>query len=89
MYVHIAVPSNKNIRKQEKLEKYQRLKKELGMWKIKAIVALGSAIPRLEKWLQQIPRTATEISVQKSALLGTAKTAQSLTLPVLRYRTRG
>ena len=35
--------------------------------------ALGAVTPKLEWWLQQIPGTTTEISVQKSTLLGTAK----------------
>ena len=29
--------------------------------------------PKLEEWLQQIPGATSELSVQKSAVLGTAK----------------
>ena len=49
------------------------------MWKAKASVvpvvvgALGAVTPKLGEWLQQIPGTTTEASVQKSAVLGTAK----------------
>ncbi|KAL4006508.1 quercetin 2,3-dioxygenase [Sarotherodon galilaeus] len=60
--VDVAIPSDSNIRKKEheKLKKYQGLREELEkMWRVK---------------LQQIPGTTSEISVQKSAVLGTAKT---------------
>ena len=37
------------------------------------IEALGAVTPKLEERLQQIPGTTSELSVQKSAVLGTAK----------------
>ena len=45
------------------------------MWEVKATVtsvvirALGSVSPKLGEWLQKIPRTTSEISIQKSAVL--------------------
>ncbi|TWW67366.1 hypothetical protein D4764_02G0004070 [Takifugu flavidus] len=80
--IDVAIPSDSNIRKKEheKLEKYQGLKEEIErMWGMKATVVLvvigtlGAVTPNLSKWLQQIPGTTSEISVQKSAVLGTAK----------------
>ncbi|KAL4000544.1 hypothetical protein ACER0C_008315 [Sarotherodon galilaeus] len=50
------------------------------MWRVKITVvpvvigALGAVTPKLGEWLQQIPGTTSEISVQKSAVLGRAKT---------------
>ena len=78
----VAVPSDSNIKKKEyeKQEKYQGLKEELERtWKVKAKVvpvvigALGPVTPRLEEWLQQIPGTTSELSVQKSAVLRITK----------------
>ena len=75
----------------EKLEKYQRLKEELERrWKVKAKVvpmvtgALVAVTPKLEEWLEQIPATTSELSVQKSAVPGTAKILRrTLKLPGL------
>ena len=60
------------------------------MWGVKAKVipvvigALGAVTPKLGEWLQQIPGRTSEISVQKSALLGTAKILRrTLKLPGL------
>ena len=48
------------------------------------IGALGAVTPKLEEWLQQIPGTTSELSVQKSAVLGTAKILRrTLKLPGL------
>ena len=48
------------------------------------IGALGAVTPKLREWLQQIPGRTSEISVQKSALLGTAKILRrTLKLPGL------
>lgn len=47
------------------------------MWKVKATAvpaemeALGDVTPK--EWLQQLPGTTSEISVQKSTILGTAE----------------
>ena len=67
------------------------LKEELKrMWKVKVkvvpvvIAALGALTPKLEERLQQIPGTTSELSVQKSAVLGTAKIlGRTLKLPGL------
>ncbi|XP_051931065.1 uncharacterized protein LOC127607055 [Hippocampus zosterae] len=91
--VDIAVPSDGNIRKKEheKLEKYQGLREELERaWKVKVTVtpvvvgALGAVTPKLDEWLQQIPGTTSDISVQKCAVLGTARILRrTLKLPGL------
>ncbi|TWW76591.1 hypothetical protein D4764_13G0012530 [Takifugu flavidus] len=91
--IDVAIPSDSNIRKKEhaKLEKYQGLKEEMErMWGMKATVVpvvigtLGVVTPNLSRWLQQIPGTTSEISVQKSAVLGTAKILRrTLRLPGL------
>ena len=48
------------------------------------IGALGAVTPKLEEWLQQIPGKTSDISVQKSAVLGTAKILRrTLKLPGL------
>ena len=48
------------------------------------IGALGAVTPKLEEWLQQIPGTTSELSVQKSAVLKTAKILRrTLKLPDL------
>lgn len=64
----------------EKIEKYQGFKEQLEkMGKAKAKVVLvmigvlGAATPKLEEWLQRIPDATSDISVQKSAVVGTAK----------------
>ncbi|XP_076744288.1 uncharacterized protein LOC143420307 [Maylandia zebra] len=91
--IDVAVPNDSNIRKKEheKLEKYQGLREELErMWRVKVTVvpvvigALGAVTPKLGEWLQQIPGITSEISVQKSAVLGTAKILRrTLKLPGL------
>ncbi|XP_051929435.1 uncharacterized protein LOC127605701 [Hippocampus zosterae] len=83
----------RNIRKKEheKLEKYQGLREELERaWKVKVTVvpvvvgALGAVTPKLDEWLQQIPGTTLDISVQKCAVLGTARILRrTLKLPGL------
>ncbi|TWW72943.1 hypothetical protein D4764_15G0003370 [Takifugu flavidus] len=91
--IDVAIPSDNNIRKKEheKLEKYQGLKEEIErMWVMKATVVpvvigtLVAVTPKLSRWLQQIPGTTSEISIQKSAVRGTAKILRrSLRLPGL------
>ncbi len=86
MVIDVAIPSDSNIRKKEheKLEKYQGLKEKLKkMWGVKAtlmpvVIGVGS------EWLQQNPGTTSEVSVQESAILGTAKIlCRTLKLPGL------
>lgn len=63
------------------MEKYQGQKKKEELektWKIKEIISVTTgglriAIPKLEKWIQQIPRIISDIFIQESVLLGTAK----------------
>ncbi|TWW65014.1 hypothetical protein D4764_22G0006610 [Takifugu flavidus] len=91
--IDVAIPGDSNIRKKvhEKLEKYQGLKEEIErMWGMKTTVVpvvigtLGAVTPNLSRWLQQIAGTTSEISVQKSAVLGTAKILwRTLRLPGL------
>ena len=78
LIIDIAVPRDKNIQDKEleKIDKYQSFKIELEqLWKVKIIVvgALGAIPDRLPGWLAQIPRTISEVEVQKSALLGMAQ----------------
>ncbi|KAM3624842.1 uncharacterized protein V6R79_002595 [Siganus canaliculatus] len=71
-----AILSDSNFRKkgQEKLEKFQGLKDELEkMWKEKICGALWAETPTLGQRLLQVPRITSEISLQKSTVLGTAK----------------
>ena len=96
--IDITVPSDSNIKKKEseKLKKYQGLKDKLERsWKVMAKVvpvvigALRAETPKLKKWLQQIPETTTELSVQESAVLGTTKIlCRTLKLPGLWWKTR-
>ncbi|KAF7652030.1 hypothetical protein LDENG_00102420 [Lucifuga dentata] len=88
--IDVAVPADSNIRKKEhqKIHKYQGLKEEQEQtWKGKSKVvpvvigALGAVNPKLEEWLQEIPGTTSEVSVQKSAVLGTAKILQNPQTP--------
>ena len=82
LIIDILVPRDKNIQKKklEKINKYQSLKIELEqLWKVKIIVIpvvvgeLGAIADRLPGWLAQIPKTISEVELQKSALLGTAQ----------------
>ncbi|TWW57300.1 hypothetical protein D4764_07G0000190, partial [Takifugu flavidus] len=86
-----VLQQEKEKKEHEKLEKYQGLKEGMErMWGMKATVVpvvigtLGAVTPNLSRWLQQIPGTTSEISVQKSAVLGTAKVLhRTLRLPGL------
>ena len=96
--IEVTIPSDSNIRKKEheELEKYPGLKAEQGkMWGIKVTVvpvvirALGTVTHKPVEWLQQIPGTTSEVSVQKSTVLGTARIlCRTLKLPGLWGRTR-
>lgn len=64
-------------------------------WKVKSKVvlvvagALGAMTPKLAESLQQIPGKTTKVSVQKSAVFGTAKILRStLKLPVIHTNVR-
>ncbi|KAI3361747.1 hypothetical protein L3Q82_001956 [Scortum barcoo] len=73
----VVVDKEQNIRKRghKKLEKYQGLREELErMCGMKT-----SVIPKLDEWLQQIPGTTSEISVQMKP--GVTRNLQFLQLP--------
>ena len=79
--VNVAIQSDSNIRKKEqkKLEKYQGLKEELErMQGVKALmvpVLIGAhraVTHKLGDWIQQTQDITSEISVQKTTILGTA-----------------
>lgn len=56
------------------------------MWGVKVTVAigtLGAVIPKLGEWIQQIPGTTSEISVQKRAILGAAKILRRTLRPLV------
>ena len=76
------MPRDENIQNKEleKIDKYQSLKIELELWKIRIMVipvvvgALGAIVAdRLPGWLAQILGTISEVELQKSAILGTAQ----------------
>ena len=80
--IDIAVPRDKDIqdKKLKKLDKYQPLKIVLEqLWKVKIMVilvvvgALDAIADRLPGWLAQIPRTISEVELQKIGLLGTGQ----------------
>ena len=80
LIIDISVPRDKNTqdKKLKKIDKYHSLKIELEqLWKVKIIVipvvvgALGTIADRLPGWLAQVPRTISEVELQKSALLRT------------------
>ncbi|KAL3988692.1 Arf-GAP with Rho-GAP domain, ANK repeat and PH domain-containing protein 1 [Sarotherodon galilaeus] len=62
--IDVAIPNDSNIRKKEheKLEKMLRMKVTV----VTVVIgALSAVTPKLSEWLQQIPGTVSEISVQK------------------------
>ena len=78
----IAVSRDEDIqdKKLKKLDKYQPLKIALEqLWKVKIMVilvvvgALDAKADRLAGWLAQIPRTISEVELQKIGLLGTGQ----------------
>ncbi|KAF7650224.1 hypothetical protein LDENG_00129190, partial [Lucifuga dentata] len=90
--IDVAVPADSNIRKKEhqKIQRYQGLKEELERtWKVKSKVvpvvtgALRAVTPKLGEWLQGIPGTTFEVSVQKSAVLEQLRYCRTLKLPGL------
>ena len=93
LIIDISVPRDENIedKKLEKIDKYQSLKIELEqLWKVKIMVipvvvgALGAIANKLPDLLAQIPRTISEVELQKRVLLGTAQVLQHvLRLPGL------
>lgn len=82
--VYVAIPSDCNIRKEnKKLKKCQGLKEEMDKpWQVHASVvpvitgALSAVTPKLKEWLQIISGTTSEISAQRNAVLETSKILQ-------------
>ena len=83
LIVDIAVPSDRRVeeKEQEKVEKYQDLKREIGrMWEILevqlvpvVIGALGSVSKGFDKWIEKLDTQCNFVDMQKIALLGTAR----------------
>ena len=81
--VDIAVPADRRVeeKEQEKLEKYQDLKREIGrMWGIRkvqvvpvVIGALGIVTKEFNKWIEKLDIQCNFVDMQKTALLGTAR----------------
>ena len=81
--VDITVPADRRVEKkeQEKVEKYNDLKREIGrMWGIRkvqvvpvVIGALGSVTKRFDKWIEKLDIQCNFVDMQKTALLGTAR----------------
>ena len=81
--IDIAVPGDNRVHEKEieKIEKYQDLKREIiRIWKLKkaqvvpvVIGALGSVSKKLDKWMEEIGIHIGIGTLQKTALLGTAR----------------
>ena len=81
--VDIAVPSDRRVeeKEQEKVEKYEDLKREIGrMWGIRkvqvvpvVIGALGSVPKGFNKWIEKLDIPCNIVDMQKIALSGTAR----------------
>ena len=83
LIVDIAVPAGRRVeeKEQEKVEKYQDLKREIGrMWEIRkvqvvpvVIGALGSVSKGFDKWIGKLDIQCNFVDMQKTALLETAR----------------
>ena len=79
--IDIAVPADANVmeKEKEKVEKYQDLRREIArLWNLKRIVpvvigALGSVTKEFNKWIGKIGIVYNVGTMQKTALLGTAR----------------
>ena len=81
--VDIAVPADRRVeeKEQEKVEKYQDLKREIGrMWGIRKVqvvpVVIGVlwSVPKgFDKWIENLDIPCNIVDMQKTALLGTAR----------------
>ena len=81
--IDIAIPADKRIveKEQEKIEKYQDLKREIKrLWHLRSVQvvpivigALGCVTTEFEKWIEKLNIDARVEVLQKSALLGTAR----------------
>ena len=82
LIVDIAVPADRRVEeKEQKVEKYQDVKREIGkMWEIRkvqlvpvVIGALGSVSKGFDKWIEKLDIQCNFVDMQKTALLGTAR----------------
>ena len=83
LIVDIAVAADRRVeeKEQEKVEKYQDLKREIGrMWEIRkvqivpvVIGALGSVSKGFDKWIEKLDIQCNFVDMQKTELLGTAR----------------
>ena len=83
LIVDIAVPADRRVeeKEQEKVEKYQDLKREIGrMWEIRkvqvvpvVIGALGSVSKGFDKWIGKLDIQCNFVDMQETALLRTAR----------------
>ena len=83
LIVDIAVPPYRRVeeKEQEKVDKYQDLKREIGrMWEIRkvqvvpvVIGAHGSVSKGFDKWIEELHIQCNFVDIQKTALLRTAR----------------
>ena len=83
LIVDIDVPADRRVeeKEQEKVEKYQDLKREIGrMWEIRkvqvvpvVIGAIGSVSKGIDKWIEKLDIKRNFVDMQNTALLGTAR----------------
>ena len=88
LIIDIAVPADVRVeeKEREKVEKYQDLKREIGrLWNLKkvevvpvVIGALGSVTKEFDRWIKKLGTTFNVGVVQKTALLGTARTLRKV-----------
>ena len=86
--IDIAVPADVKVggKEREKVEKYQDLKTEIGrLWRLKmvevvplVIGALGSVTKEFDGWIKKLQITKNVGVMQKTALLGTARTLRKV-----------
>ena len=77
--IDIAIPADKRIGEEEneKIEKYQDLKREIArMWNLRTVQvveSLGSVTKNSDKWLGKLNVKISTSLLQKTTLLGTAR----------------
>ena len=77
--IDIAIPADKRIGEQEneKIEKYQDLKREIArMWNVRTVQvveSLGSVTKNSDKWLGKLNVKISTSLLQRTTLLGTAR----------------
>ena len=85
--IDVAIPGDERVsaKETEKIEKYDELRRELErLWKVKAKVvpivvgALGTVTRNLNSYLKEIGVNLTIQLIQKSSLLGTARTLRKI-----------